>query len=842
MKNIHSLLLLLPLALGLNGPLHAQAPSPCGTVAPADMTSRSFATWDWETPRSGPSGSLDYCRTWAIRRPNQPDISVVAPWESGTSGVLQQLNYSQDYTRAKGWELLRENLGALNPVGTPYFILYNKYTGMIRAFFYVDTSQGTFINGALVTMSHSSVNANRSTGVMALTNELLLTADSYSQRTDLSSDIVSYVAKLSGQTNWLMAEFTAAYDPNAGSSLFAGNALEFAVHGIVTSDIKLSGNLSFKTDAQEDYAFAGQKGTMVQEDPLAGTKKFLAKGKKLLGSVKPEEAEKFVNKVHDKANKLLTAPSSQRAGNENMLTVYSKVAQATQAGGGLQKTIKNVLNIAGGVSTAFGVIGSVVGFLWPSDDAAAEPKAPPFTPTISNGTIALEGSITTRYPIATVLVQVPGTQHLGSGSTQTYYDCKLGIFTIKNMPVLNKLAWDYTSGELSYYDPCYYEYQDGCHDGWGTRPAFDRLESYQVSNDLIAAYNKAAGLNLTSVEAALVAENTGEPFYAEGIYVNSNNTEYRDSRDYMQTQIQAGVLQVVDIDPDKNTHTLQTPFVSLACFKSLTITVKPGARVFVRVKAILQRADRPSDSPPVYYVQDYAVTLNTTNVVATNLRGGNEPPFTNLAAALDPTRTDVELNDYTGTSTRYTTPAVTQGLKSVTASNFDYAYGLTTTRTIDHPGSPGVSKFLAGDFIGLGAGFQVTPGTNFVALPTLVEQLTCGPLQVESTTPGSCPYNTGAYSRPMATQQQQQESPAINDFTAYPNPTTGIVNLDISGLTKGAALVQVYNAYGGLVKQLEPLRASSKQVSLNLAGLPTGIYIVNVTVNKRVISKKVVLQ
>ncbi|MCB2375944.1 T9SS type A sorting domain-containing protein [Hymenobacter sp. BT635] len=841
MKNRHLLTLLVPLSLGLSQPLQAQAPTPCGTIAPNDMTSRDFATWDWETPRVNAAGnSLDYCRTWAIRRPNFANTSVDAPWESGSNGgPLLQLNYNQDYTRAKGWELLRENLGALNPVATPYFVLYNKYTGMIRAFFYLDTSQGTYINGAVVTMSHSSVNANRSTGVMALTNELLLTPDKYQQRTDLSTDVVSYVAKLSGQNHWLMAEFTAAYDPNAGSSQFAGNALEFAVHGIVTSDVKLSGNLSFKTEAQEDYAFAGKKAEVIQEDPAAGVKKFLTKGKKLLGSVKPDQAEKFVNKVHDKANKLLYAPSSQRAGNAGMLNIYSKVAQATSAGGNLQKTIKNVLNVAGSVSSAFGIIGSVVGFLWPSENAATEPQAPPFTPTISNGTISLEGSITTRYPLVTITVQVPGTQHLGTGTTQPYYDCKLGIFNIKNTPVLNKLAWNYLAGEQTYYDPCYYT---NCIGEWVTAPYYDQLESYQVSNDLIAAYNKAAGLNLTSVEAALVAVNTGEPFYEEGTYSSTSN-DTRTARDYMQNQIQAGVLQVTNIDPDNNTHMLQTPFVSLACFKNMSITVKPGAKVYVRVKAILHRSDRANDAPPVYYVQDYDVTVNTANAVATNPRfgAGNEPPFTNLAAALDPTKVDVELNDYSGSSTRYTTPFTTQATNSILASNFDYAYGVTTTRTVDHPGSTGASKLLAGNFIGLDAGFEVTPGTNFVALPTLMEQLTCGPLQVEFTAAGSCPFNTGAYPRVALSTEETKAAP-LNDFTLYPNPSHGQVQLELNAAPNTEVHVRVYNVYGSLVQNLKKLPRGQKQLSLSLEGQPAGIYVVQVTMGQNTISKKVVLQ
>jgi|GEM_PF-3714360 len=857
MKKQYFLALLLPLSVGFSRPLRAQTPSPCGTVAPTDMTSRSFATWDWETPRTNAQGSsLDYCRTWAIRRTSQSDQSVGnpanAPWESAQSGVMLRIGYDKDYTRAKGWVLLRENLGALVPVGTPYFVLYNKYTGLIRTYFYVDNSHGEYVNGAVVTMSHSSVNA-QSTGVLALSNTQLLAAEKYSQRTDQNSDVVSYVAKLSSQqASWIVAEFNTAFDPNAGDSRFAGNALEFAVQGIKRSELSLDGTLNFKTDAQEGYAVAGKRGDVIQDvspptnsDPASGTKKFLATGKKILGAVKPEDAEKFFKSVNEKATKLLYAPSSQRAGNQGRLEVFSKVANATQATGGLLKTVKNVLSVAGGVSTAFGIIGSVVGFLWPDKDAATEPQAPAFTPTVSTGSISLSGSITTTYPLANIVVQVPGTQHLGNGSTQSYYDCKLGIFTIKNTPVLNKLPWDYEAGTKTDYDPCYIENAGGCQGEWVTQPVYDHLESYQVSNDIIASYNQAAGLTLLSVEAALVAESSGEPFYPEGYYSYSN-TETRSIRDYMQDQFQAGVVELIRLDADKGTHTFQTPFVSLACFKNMSITVKPGTTVSVRVKAILRPTDQPTDSPPVYYVQDYAVGVNTTGVVATNpryLAGANEPPFTNLAAGLDPTKVDLDLSNNTGNATQFTAPFVFQAMNSVTAANNGPTPpGTDNSITINHPGSAGVTKLLAGNVVALGEGFSVTPGTSFVARAELIEQLTCGPLQAEATALGSCPYNTGAYPRVALATEQADEAAASNDFTLYPNPTHGQVQLELHTAAGTATAVSVYNVYGSLVQQLEKLPRGQKALQLNLESQPAGIYIVQVTVGQKTISKKVVLQ
>ncbi len=45
---------------------------------------------------------------------------------------------TQDYRRAKGWELVRMDFGGnLGAVDDPYFVLYNRYISVLRVFMYV---------------------------------------------------------------------------------------------------------------------------------------------------------------------------------------------------------------------------------------------------------------------------------------------------------------------------------------------------------------------------------------------------------------------------------------------------------------------------------------------------------------------------------------------------------------------------------------------------------------------------------------------------------------------------------------------------------------------------------
>ncbi len=71
------------------------------------------------------------------------------------------------------------------------------------------------------------------------------------------------------------------------------------------------------------------------------------------------------------------------------------------------------------------------------------------------------------------------------------------------------------------------------------------------------------------------------------------------------------------------------------------------------------------------------------------------------------------------------------------------------------------------------------------------------------------------------------------DFNLYPNPTTGI--LHISGMDK--ANINVFSMTGRMVSQYADFSGNT----IDLSGLPNGIYFVNITVGNNVINKKIVL-
>ena len=75
---------------------------------------------------------------------------------------------------------------------------------------------------------------------------------------------------------------------------------------------------------------------------------------------------------------------------------------------------------------------------------------------------------------------------------------------------------------------------------------------------------------------------------------------------------------------------------------------------------------------------------------------------------------------------------------------------------------------------------------------------------------------------------------ASNNVKVYPNPTTGLVNLE----NVENATINVYSLAGNLVKTVQ---STSVNASINLTGLAKGTYLVKVVKANEVVTKKISL-
>lgn len=830
MKIIYALLFLLHLVAGI---AHTAVAQQCLSVPYTDMLYQ-FPQWDWQVAPVLANNAVNpqYCKTWAVRRLNdgRSDALVInAPWVGAANGTLLRIANEQDYTKAKGWELLRMNLGGVTAVAMPHFILYNKYTGIIRTFFYLDNSAGTYNTGVFVTMEHSTANGGNNSGVLAMTKSPLLTPEKYLSSTDNGDEIITYVTKLTAQVGgWIVADFMAGYDPNSANARYNNQALQFSVHGVTENRVVLTGDFNFVTDKQEGYGFAGKKSAVVTDDPIRSLKTFTATGQKVLGVV--DKIGSFADKFA--ASSLKTSRNTAAVSPQASAIAASNANAAATQG---PSAFKKILNTAAGFNAAFGIIGSVVGLLWP--DAGAPAAAPVFIPTVSNGSISMTGTITTTYPLYSISVRVPGTPHPFDPSTQTYYDCPLGIFTIKNTPVLALASWgnSYERVETDeFYGTIYEHYTSEWH-------------SYQVNNDLVATYNEAAGLRLQSVQAAIVVEQSRVAVYGD---------------EYMRRQIASG--EVIITSDDGVTVTYQTPFIGLGDFKHLSLTVATNersgtsygyqhyfsllpspAKIYIRVAATLERKNAGVGAAPILYVQDYVPQVDVGGGGQSNPRydweawNPNEPVYSNLLSALAVNAGDTNFNrDYTLPAGTYNAPLVVSAAKDILFPGTNPA---GSTAVFDHSGT-GTSYLLSNTGIALGPGFSVTPGTDMTIATPLQGWKQGGTPIIESNGPTQCAYNTTAYRVASSKASPTDPGPAqsIDALEVYPNPTRGKFSVTSNDLSGGT--ITIYDAVGRMVKKIAVVPKSAHTYQVDLAAHGAGFYIVRLQTSTSTTSKKLLVE
>jgi len=80
-------------------------------------------------------------------------------------------------------------------------------------------------------------------------------------------------------------------------------------------------------------------------------------------------------------------------------------------------------------------------------------------------------------------------------------------------------------------------------------------------------------------------------------------------------------------------------------------------------------------------------------------------------------------------------------------------------------------------------------------------------------------------------------------LSVYPNPSTGIFNVQIPAITAGVATIQVFDASGRKVYSTEVSAISGNQnQQINLSNQPKGNYVVKMNLDGKLFTEKVVVE
>ncbi len=265
--------------------------------------------FDWDNPNTN-------------YMPTPTGITILVPWANGAvKGFSNDILY--DYTKYDGWELVYNVFNTNSLQANPYFVLYNKYRGLLRIYVYVTTNgftNSTFLTSGLA-LGPNSVNSHMLNYIDQDVVDIAIkkTAISKLEPTQLSSNV------------WYASQYEIAYDPAITSANYQDLGMNWTLKWTSITNVTLGGDIV--------GSLKGTIATPPSQFNLAGnliTGAFNATGLSILDN------NKGPNASNPGANNLIGLPSF----------VFNAVKDGVSGGLSGLGTIKNVMNmILGGSSS-----------------------------------------------------------------------------------------------------------------------------------------------------------------------------------------------------------------------------------------------------------------------------------------------------------------------------------------------------------------------------------------------------------------------------------------------------------------------------------------------------------
>ncbi|OKS86065.1 hypothetical protein [Mucilaginibacter polytrichastri] len=339
--------------------------------------------FDWETG--------DYM-------PTPSGVSILKPWASGSNQSFP-LIYTTDIKKSDGWELVYNTFSPTEFIQPAYFVLYNRYRGLLRAYFYLTPTSP--IPSSYI--SHTLIQRTAGTDAPTLTF-------SGNSAQDLSitqnNTNLTQAYKTTATGTWYAAEYEMAYDPQVHGKDANSNQITWQLNSINASDLAINGTSQ-----------GGINGTIAQPKPP---------GPSLFGSI-VSGALDFVG------FKALGSYVVKLATKDDEKSVVKSLQDAAKAG--LTGQVKNIANgIFGGASSG--------------GDSTKQ-----YVHLTTNTSYNLTGSITDSYTLANPSMVIPGSS--GQENVTGYapvYRKALGIMNLSAAPTAHCTIYNSIApGNSGYY-------------------------------------------------------------------------------------------------------------------------------------------------------------------------------------------------------------------------------------------------------------------------------------------------------------------------------------------------------------------------------------------------------
>jgi hypothetical protein len=390
--------------------------------------------------------------TYQVNCQNIAATSIPAPFAQLNNSQVSHFLNNKDRLPQDGWELVKYDLGfnydgslKNDAPGQVFFILYNRYTAVLRVFICGDRNNS--FNGAKLQIIFSN-----GTGSSALNS----TSGLLPVETFVSS--ANSVSEYSNNNHtWFYSDFYMAYDPC--TCLFESE-MTIQLRLITNSVISLMGSFTGSVTS-----ITNNSGTVANDGKYSFKDLQSA-------ALKAQKAYKDMNGVVNDLDKAIfdsNPPTTEQTAKKDSLV---KTVNESK----LKRFLKGGLKAVPYVSTAF----ELIDFFTGGGNKSAGPTTVQLMPMAINAEMKLNGTLSGTYLYGDIIFYTPGSNNAATLDIGHYpiYNEVLGVFNLLEPPKM--LKWT-----------------DILDSNW---------KSYMLSNPLKWVYNPASKMIPTEVFGAIVFE------------------------------------------------------------------------------------------------------------------------------------------------------------------------------------------------------------------------------------------------------------------------------------------------------------------------------------------------
>jgi|GEM_PF-2028231 len=583
------------------GQVQAQCPENTVTTDPDnyenDYDPYDSRKWDWMQPTY---------ELYVLQ--NQPPVIMNSPfYDANQRPNIDHLNDMtkpdnttfRDYLPEDGWELLFRNFGSFTQAQpTPHFLLYNRFTGIIRAFVLVANSPSS-VQGATVSLEFfESGSSYFETALLNNFGDKTLTCEDY-EIDALKSVPNEYVnpPMFSISDNWMFAEFTTMYDP-CTCVLPSGKPTELRLRvdllnqtdvdlesfGIIEDNLVDAGLVNTSNGFQPTLKNLYDSGSQLYKDGMQGYKD---------GKSWANDLEEFFEDNHDKIGQVYYNMTQED--DEVLHSIIGAAADFLPYGG-----------------LIYGVTKSVISLVKKYGKTADEEDRVQPTVKIQKIKFKTTGTLTTPMLVTDARFVLPGSPHsfaIGDSSKKTVYNNVLGTFGVLEKPMAEYVIYH------PYVDSLDVSLEDfNAQNCWPMGKNMPDVAELKLRNPIEYVVNPHSGMAIKDIKFCYVIQTQyrGQVFEI-GPRNGPDTYEQRIAEMGYMTELMETAGSYVNAQ-------VSTPYLDPACFDNWTVKLfmnlgkKPTLpEISVRVRVLLEPVspDPSSNVEELLLVYSYPLYTDT---------------------------------------------------------------------------------------------------------------------------------------------------------------------------------------------------------------------------------------